>query len=408
MKRDRAVVLGAGFAGLVAARVLAEHFRSVVVIDKDEKIGSTQPRSGVAQGAHLHVLLKRGQEILRGLFPDIEQIFEEADCPKIDWAQDTKWESRTGIFPRYTSETKTYSFSRPFLEGVLYSLVSKIPNVCFVRAHIEKLSELQGDVIILAGGQNFPCNRFLGLPLDDLTKPLPIQITYRSVVFETASLNFNGFKQYYYQLAPPKDRIGAVICPIEKGQAIATIVEYGPPPTIKTDFAGFVNMARKVPGGLFLNILKDGKLLTGVSVFHKASMYMRSPHKIPNFPENVFCIGDIFCSLNPVFGQGMTSALIQVKLLGEHLKASSLNSKIFHQKSAACLRLPFLLSKMGSNVKPDFFYRYLKFYLARCQKSPSMHKKFLKVLHLENSYASLVDGPSFGAAFISTLRRKDD
>jgi hypothetical protein len=408
MKRDKAVILGAGIAGLVAARVLAEHFKSVVIIDKDEKIGSMQPRSGVAQGAHLHVLLKRGQEILREFFPDIEKIFAEGRCPKIDWAKDTLWESNTGVFPRYASETITYSFSRPFLEGVLHSLVSKIPNVRFVKAPIEKLSELEGDIIVLAGGQNFPCNRFLGLDLEDGTTHLPIQITYRSVVYEASSLNFADFKQYYYQLAPPLDNVGAVICPIENGHAIATIVEYGPPLSIKTDFAGFRDKAALVPGGMFYKILSNGKPLTGVSVFHKAGMYMRRPQRISNFPENVFCIGDIFCSLNPVFGQGMTGALIQAKLLSELLKSERLSSKSFHQKSANQLRLPYLLSKFGSQVKADFFYFYLKLFLLRCQKSRSLHKKFLGVLHLKKSYASLADGKSLVAAFVKTMWRTGD
>lgn len=415
MKRDKAVVIGAGFAGLMAARVLSDHFRSVVIIDKDEKVGSRSPRSGVAQGAHLHVLLKRGQTILRSFFPEIEQSFREAYCPKMDWAADTQWESKTGNFPRYSSDVQTYSFSRPFLEGIVHSLVSQRTNITFVRAYAERMKVENGfatgiygeelkedavDLVVLAGGQHFPINRFTGHQVDESAQHIPIQITYRSMVFEASSLSFNGFKQYYYQLAPPHESIGAVICPIENGQVVATIVEYGPPRALKTDFAGFMALANQVPGGEFFKILKNGKPLTRVSTFHKPSMYMRRPDKISEFPGNVFCVGDAFCSLNPVFGQGMTSSLMQVQLLEQLLSnsRSSLSAKTFHGKSVSRLRLPFLLSKMGSNTRPDFFYRYLRSYLARCQQSPDLHQKFLGALHLEKSFDSLFDLKAFRSA----------
>jgi flavin-dependent dehydrogenase len=34
-QKDRAVVLGAGMAGLLAARVLADHYPEVVLVDRD-------------------------------------------------------------------------------------------------------------------------------------------------------------------------------------------------------------------------------------------------------------------------------------------------------------------------------------------------------------------------------------
>ncbi len=82
MKREKAIVVGGGFAGLIAARVLADHFQTVVVIEKDRRAGCDAPRMGVPQGAHLHVLLKRGQRILTRLFPEIETQFEKAGCPE--------------------------------------------------------------------------------------------------------------------------------------------------------------------------------------------------------------------------------------------------------------------------------------------------------------------------------------
>jgi glycine/D-amino acid oxidase-like deaminating enzyme len=48
---DRAVVLGAGMAGLLAARVLAEGYGQVTVIDRDELPDTAMHRRGVPTAA---------------------------------------------------------------------------------------------------------------------------------------------------------------------------------------------------------------------------------------------------------------------------------------------------------------------------------------------------------------------
>ena len=68
---DHAVVLGAGMAGLLAARVLADAYGRVTVLDRDPLPDGTQPRRGVPQGRHAHLLVPRGAEILDGLFPGL-------------------------------------------------------------------------------------------------------------------------------------------------------------------------------------------------------------------------------------------------------------------------------------------------------------------------------------------------
>ena len=217
MKPKRAIVVGGGFAGLVAARVLSDYFESVTVLEKDPLVGATQPRPGAAQGAHLHVLLQRGQDILRTLFPGIENDF--TDCPSIDWAADTEWETASGRFPRYLSGIRTLSMSRPLLEGTLFSRVSQRSNVTFSRGQLGKIeirsgrvtqfecvdqSKYDADFFVLAGGQYFPLQRLLkSIPFEEQT--LPIHITYRSAVFKTNTLTFGNYKQFYHQFSPPHD-----------------------------------------------------------------------------------------------------------------------------------------------------------------------------------------------------------
>jgi hypothetical protein len=54
---DTACVLGGSIAGLLAARVLADHARSVVVIERDAVNAEGRSRAGVPQDRQVHVLL---------------------------------------------------------------------------------------------------------------------------------------------------------------------------------------------------------------------------------------------------------------------------------------------------------------------------------------------------------------
>ena len=68
-KRQQAVVIGAGIAGLLAARVLAEYYDQVLVVERDALPVDPRPRAGAPQSYHIHRVLPRGKMILERLFP---------------------------------------------------------------------------------------------------------------------------------------------------------------------------------------------------------------------------------------------------------------------------------------------------------------------------------------------------
>src|SRR5262249_48141088 len=66
---DRALVLGASIAGLLTARVLADHYAEVTIVERDVLPDGPAARHGVPHGRHLHGLHPRGRQILDELFP---------------------------------------------------------------------------------------------------------------------------------------------------------------------------------------------------------------------------------------------------------------------------------------------------------------------------------------------------
>ena len=68
---DHAVVLGASMGGLLAARVLADAYHRVTIVERDPLPQSGLDRQGVPQGLDAHALLPRGAQILDELFPGL-------------------------------------------------------------------------------------------------------------------------------------------------------------------------------------------------------------------------------------------------------------------------------------------------------------------------------------------------
>jgi hypothetical protein len=112
-----AVVVGASMAGLLAARVLQEHFEQVTVVDKDPEQGMPHPRKGVPQGEHGHVLLVGGASVLAelfsGLFVDLIKhgsVVINMAAGEFRWFYYGDWK----LDPN--TEIILYSQTRPFLE----------------------------------------------------------------------------------------------------------------------------------------------------------------------------------------------------------------------------------------------------------------------------------------------------
>ncbi len=65
----RAVVVGGSMAGLLAGRVLADHFERVTIVERYRFPEGPVPRKGVPQARHVHALLKRGRITVERLSP---------------------------------------------------------------------------------------------------------------------------------------------------------------------------------------------------------------------------------------------------------------------------------------------------------------------------------------------------
>jgi 2-polyprenyl-6-methoxyphenol hydroxylase-like FAD-dependent oxidoreductase len=129
---DHAVVLGASMGGLAAARVLADAYRRVTVVDRDLLPAPGVQRRGVPQGRHAHGLLARGREVLEELFPGLTDELVARGALYGDIQLHGRWYNEGVRLRQGPSGLNSLSVSRPLLEGQIRRQLAAFPNVSIV------------------------------------------------------------------------------------------------------------------------------------------------------------------------------------------------------------------------------------------------------------------------------------
>ena len=126
---SHAVVLGGSLAGFLAARILADHFDKVTIIERDAYLNTTEVRKGIPQANHVHGLLLRGRQVLEDLFPGLQDEMIAAGAPLVDMANDIPWFTRAGWGVRFPSDLKILSFTRPMLDLHVRRRLAENPKI---------------------------------------------------------------------------------------------------------------------------------------------------------------------------------------------------------------------------------------------------------------------------------------
>ena len=98
-----AIVIGGSLAGLLAARVLADFYRRVTVVERDTLGAAIECRRGVPQGRHTHGLLAGGRAALEKLFPGISGQLLAAGAVPGDIIGESRWFLEGSYHCRFSS-----------------------------------------------------------------------------------------------------------------------------------------------------------------------------------------------------------------------------------------------------------------------------------------------------------------
>ncbi len=416
--KQKAIVIGASMAGLLAARALADHFEQVTLVERDTFSPLGENRKGVPQGRHTHVLLERGRDIMEEFLPGLTEDLVRHDAVTIaDTSANIRWFHSGGYHQPGMSGFSGVGVSRPTLEALVRQHVLALPNVQAVenynvrgltatsdhtcvtgvhgihRENGRSQETLTADLVVDAGGRGSHSPAWL----EELKYKRPfaeevsIDMGYATCYYRRQPEHIPGLEGIVIMATPPNTRL-AVLLAQDNNRWVLTIGGYlgnhAP-----TDYPGFVDAARQLPAPDIYNVIKDAEPL-GAPVPYKFPANLRHHYeKLTDFPQRYLVVGDALCSFNPIYGQGMTVAAMEAKALSGWLADDqSWQAHHFFAKASKIIDLAWDAA-VGTDLSfPDIkgkrtpLVRFLNWYISKlhvaAQYDAQVSIAFLKVINM--------------------------
>jgi flavin-dependent dehydrogenase len=365
-------------AGLLAARVLADAYAQVMVIDRDELPQADAHRRGVPQGRHVHGLLARGQQALEELLPGLTAELTAQGVPAGDMLADTRLYLSGHRLRRAPTGLVVLCASRPVLEGHVRARVRAIPNVRFLdrcdilglgttpddrrvtgarvlrRADGSAEQVLGADLVVDATGRGARTPMWL----EALGYPRPreervgIGLGYATRTYRLPPDALGGDLAVMQAATPEHPRTGGLQL-LEGGRWMLTlggILGDHPP----TDPDGFLGFARSLRFPDIYETVRDAEPLDGPVAFRFPASVWRRYERLRRFPDGLLVLGDAVASFNPIYGQGMSVAALEALTLRRHLEDGTRpHPRRFFADLARVVQVPWEIAAGGDLVFPD-------------------------------------------------------
>jgi 2-polyprenyl-6-methoxyphenol hydroxylase-like FAD-dependent oxidoreductase len=415
---DHAVVLGASMAGLAAARVLADAYQRVTVLERDALPPAAAHRKGVPQSRHAHGLLAGGRAALEELFPGLtDELVANGALPG-DLQANTRWYNRGLRLCPEPSDLRALAVSRPLLEGCIRDRVRDLSNVWLVdrcdvaglattpdgrrvhgvrvlrRADGSAEEVLPADLVVDATGRGSRSPVWL----EELGYPRPaeeelrIDVAYASRVYRRRGDHLDGDRAVLVAATVDRPRAAAMLA-MEGDRWMVTLASYrGPRPP--TDPDGFTAFAAGLPAPDIFEVIADAEPLGEVLPARYPASVRRRYERLDRFPGGYLVTGDAVCGFNPIYGQGMSVAALEALALRECLRdgPGSGLARRFFAKVARIVDIPWGIA-VTSDLRFPWIHgartakvRLVNAYLARfhvaAEHDPVLGRAFLRVVNL--------------------------
>lgn len=394
-------------AGLLAARVCANHFEEVLILEKDKIEPHKAHRKGVPQDQQIHVLLSRGLQTISRLFPGIQEELEAQGAIAGDIGQLLQWYSEGGFRPQCETGEHTIMMSRPLLELTVRKRLLQRSNVqlqdqtrviallgsqALITGVETQNGYLTADLVVDASGVGSRMLSHLsamGVALPPIEE-VKVNVKYSSFLFPREEsfkslININS--------KPPFNSKHGTIQPIEGGRMIAMVQGRSndkAPNSIET----FKQYTSALEHPLIYEKIKDLVPLSEGASYHIPFVRWVHFESLKLFPQGILPLGDAVCRLNPVYGQGMSSAAMQAEILDERLqqKKSMPLWKSYFKQVAKAVKTPWELTAAEDFKFPEtegippkipaLLIRYFTKLNRVMNNDPVLFKAFAKVLNM--------------------------
>ncbi|WP_245718325.1 NAD(P)/FAD-dependent oxidoreductase [Nocardia miyunensis] len=421
-----AIVLGAGIAGLLAARVLADRFARVTLVERDEFTGDgdgqepSGPRRGIPQARHLHGLLDRGRTAIEQLYPGFTSEMARRGATTAEVLIGTRWYVADLRVAAAETGLTSVMATRPLLEAVLRERTLAMPGVRLqtrttargllgaahrvtgvVAAADDETLTLTGDLVVDATGRGSRAPEWLTrlgarAPQEER---LEVDLGYSSQFYRRGPGQAEGPASIIISTGANGHGGGAIRVEDDRWHVtLAGMLGDHPP----TDPAGFAAFAAGLAGPDIHDIVTGCEPL-GDPVPHRFRHSVRRRFdRQPTVPQGFLVLGDALCSFNPLYAQGMTVAAQQALALRDclHVPDRELPARFYAAAGAAVaaawqLATSADLAHAGVVGQRGLRTKITNAYVARAQRAahldPQVARTFLRVANLVEPPAALLN-----------------
>lgn len=417
----RAVVIGAGMAGLSTARVLADCFDEVTVVDRDLLPDELTARRGVPQAEHIHVLLKAGSSTLEDLFPGFGEELASAGGLLTDNSRDNKFFTNGGFLAEGSERVPLYCGTRSLYEQIVRRRVGELDNVS-LRADCQFVdyrfddAEQTVDGVVVKQGKPEPEELTADLVVDATGRasrtpawlerhgfvPPSVDEVHVDLGYSTVLVERPHYDRRSFVVTPsPRHARGGGVLPVEGERWLVTLMglngDYPP-----TDWEDLVAFAGTLPTSEVQHLLEEHSPTgEGIAHYRFPSNRRHRYESLDRFPEGLLVVGDAIASFNPIYAQGMSVATLEALLLHHALAADNLDDLAprFFERATETVDIAWNMTVGADHQFPgttgpkprgaDVANAYLSRLTRRAHDDSELSESFYRVLLMEEPPSSL-------------------